>query len=263
MENKNTYLAIGAIIVVVLVIVFLIKPNTPTKAPTEADNQEGVASSTPTQSSGKKAPVAKTTSANLPATKASVAIAPVVSYPEIDFINQELVTKVSDFSDVKITIEQIVFGRGNAAISTGCTGIPNINFSTYLYPGNSICLSSEAIDGAPRGILAFRLLVENNGNIGFGGNPDTFLLHYTRADTTGTVKDKFAHPLADFSNYYIAGYASKQVVLSYLVPEDQLTYDLISGYQGPSLENKNLSIYDLSESGIFIDFGSKNIKIVK
>jgi hypothetical protein len=185
------------------------------------------------------------------------------NYPELDFIDQRLSFSLKDFKDVKITIEKVVFGRGDSVTSTGCTGIPNANFSTYLYPGSGVCISADNVDGSPRGIVALHLLIDNNGQVGFGGNSNLLRLHYLRSDSSGSPSMRFAHALSGLASYYIEGYSSREVILSYLVPEDQQVFDLVSGYKTPLPENKSLNVYEFSDSGFFVDFQNNLIKRIK
>jgi hypothetical protein len=184
-------------------------------------------------------------------------------YPEMDFIDKRLFFNLAGFDNVKLTIEKIAFGRGDASMSTGCSGIPNANFSTYLYPGSGICISADKVDGAGRGIVAFHILVENNGNIGFGGNSNLIKLHYLRSGSGGEVAHRFAYPINGLASYYINGYSSRSIILSYLVPEDQLVYDLLVGYKEPSIEERSLDVYKFSSNGLLLNFGTKDIELVK
>lgn len=184
-------------------------------------------------------------------------------YPEMDFIDKRLSLNLAGFDNVKFTIEKVAFGRGDAAVSTGCSGVPNANFSVYLFPGSGICISADKVDGANRGIVAFHVLVENNGNIGFGGNSDLIKLHYLRSGTGGEVVHRFAYPILGLASYYINSYSSRNIVLSYLVPEDQNVYDLIIGYKEPAIEERSLDVYRFSSNGLLINFTTDDLKVVK
>lgn len=259
--RKNIFIIVG-IVIVILIAFFSLRPNK-SIAPSETEGDASSTSGTSTSGSGTKTSP-KTSQTSKTSSKSTTQTAVKTSnLPEIDFINKRLVFPLKDFPDVKITVEQVVFGRGDAAMSTGCSGIPNADFSTYLYPGSGICLSTEKVDGSPRGIVALHILVENNGNIGFGGNSNLLMLHYLRSDSSGTPVHKFAYPIMGLGSYYVNGYSSKEMILSYLVPENQLVYDFVYGYKEPLVENKTLNVYDFSINGLQIDFGTKNIKIVK
>lgn len=259
MKNKNVYIA-GAIIVLIVAVIFITRPSGNSSVLKNVDDQKETLS---------KDSLIGTKSAQATKTGQKPAAAPSITgsktasnLPEIDFIDKRLVFPLKDFPNVKITIEKVVFGRGETVTSTGCSGIPNADFNAYLYPGN-ICISDTKVDGSPRGIVAFHILVENNGQMGFGGVSNTLRLHYLRADSSGTPTHIFANPLMDLGSYYINSYSSKEIVLSYLVPENQLVYDLVAGYKEPSLEKRSLNVYDFSVNGLLVDFGSKSLKIVK
>lgn len=258
--KKNIFIIVG-IIIIILIAFFSLRPNE-SIAPSETEKG---ASSTGDTTSINGTKTSSKTSQTKTSSKSTTqtAVVKTSTYPEIDFINKRVVFPLKDFPDVKVTVEQVVFGRGDAAMSTGCSGIPNADFSTYLYPGSGICLGTEKIDGSSRGIVAFHVLVENNGNIGFGGNSDLLMLHYLRSDSSGTPTHRFAYPIMGLGSYYINRYSSKEIIISYLVPENQLVYDFVYGYKEPLVENRTLNVYDFSINGLQIDFGTKNIKIVK
>lgn len=259
MTNKNIYTIVG-LVIIVLAGIIIARSN---KTELVLDNAE---SETKTEEQSTVTKTAVKSSGATKVTKESIVSAPSVinttNLPEIDFINKRTALDLKNFPKVKLTIEKVAFGRGDAVISTGCSGIPNANFNSYLYPG-SICLNKTDVDGSPRGIVAFHVLIENNGEIGFGGNSNVVKLHYLRSDASGKPVSKFATPLIDMDKYYINQYASKVVILSYLVPEDQMVYDLVIGYKEPALENRGLNVYDSSIHGFLVDFGTKNLKIVK
>jgi hypothetical protein len=258
MNNKKVYIAIG-IVAVVLVLFLASRPKNPITPPSSSE-ETGNTQNTPGTSS-KTSQTTKTTQSKTTVKTASVTTNE--NFPDMDFIDKRLVFSLKDFPNVKVTVERVAFGRGDAAISTGCTGVPNADFSAYLYPGSGICLGSDKVDGSPRGIVAFHMLIQNNSSVGFGGNSDVLRLQYLRSDSTGKPVYRFAYPLSGLTSYYIEGYSSKEVILSYLVPEDQLVFNLVSGYKEPTLENKTLNVYDFSTNGILIDFSSKTLKIVK
>lgn len=252
MKNKKI-LTFGIILVIIVAIIisldFSSKPNQPN------ESQEEVA--------GKTGDKTNPTATNKVSTQSKITqTAPKVSYPEVEFLDKRTVFNLKDFPGAKFTIEKVVFGRGNLVISPECQGVPNTNFTTYLYPGSRACIKESVVDGSPVGILAFHLLVENNGNVAIGGT-DILKLHYLRSDPAGSPQFRFATPLIDLRSYYINGYSSKNIILSYLVPEDQLVYNLVAGYKEPSIENRTLNIYDFSKNGILIDFKSKNLTVVK
>lgn len=262
MKNKNAYIIIG-VIVVILIVFFALKSNVSAPSPEEkqekANATSSAVSSTGSKQTGNTGTAAKQTAAKISATKSAA----VPNFPEIDFIDKRITFPLKDFPGVIIIIEKVAFGRGDAAISTGCGGIPNTNFSTYLYPGSSICLGNADVDGSPRGIVAFHILVENKSNIAFGGNSDTLKLHYLRSDSAGKPVYRFAYPIKGLGDYYINGYSSKEIIISFLVPEDQLLFNLVAGYKEPFVENKTLNVYDFSTNGLLVDFGSKILKIMK
>lgn len=260
MKNKNIYILVGAV-VVILVIFLAVKPKA-TEAPSIQNTEDGKTPSTSVTTSKPSQTGTKSATKSQNQTSKTDYVAP-SKLPNIDFMDQRLSFSVKDFPKVKITIEKVAFGRGETVISSGCTGIPNADFSAYLYPGNEICISDAKVDGAPRGIVAFHLLVENNGDIGFGGNSDTFKLHYLRSGASGGPVYKFAHPLIDLASYYVKWYSSEEIILSYLVPEDQLVFNLVSGYKEPISGNGISNVYDFSTNGILVDFGSRTLKIVK
>jgi len=267
MENKNIYIIVG-VVVIILLITFAIRKNDPAPPSETADEQsktEGVSATTSTGS--RQVQTAGTNSeqtAKQTGNQTSITDYVIPSnLPNIDFIDERIIFPLKDFPDVKVTIEKVAFGRGETVVSTGCSGIPNTNFSTYLYPGSGICISADKVDGSPRGIVAFHLLVENNGNIGFGGNSDILKLHYLRSDSTGKPSYRFAYPVMGLASYYISGYSSKEMILSYLVPEDQLIFNLVSGYKEPIQAVGTSSVYDFSTNGLLVDFGLKNINVVK
>lgn len=262
MINKNVYIIVG-VLVFVLLIIFATKSKETTPAITNQTNKtEETKSATNTTSSNPQTTTQTNKTQPTGATKTTPALK-TANFPEIDFIDRRITFELEDFPNVKLNINRVVFGRGETVTSTGCSGIPNANFSTYLYPGSGICISSEKVDGSPRGIVAFHLLIENNGNIGFGGNSDTLKLHYLRLDSAGKPVYRFATPLMGLGSYYINGYSSREIILSYLVPEDQLIFNLVSGYKEPAPEKKTLNVYDFSTDGLLIDFTSKILKIIK
>lgn len=258
---KNNIFIIVGIVVVVLIVVFSLKPSD-SIAPSEETGDDKTASSN-TSGSGSVSPKTSQTSAGSKQTVSKTTATKTSNLPDIEFIDKRISFLLKDFPDVKVTVEKVVFGRGETVTSTGCTGIPNANFSTYLYPGSGICISETEVNGKPRGIVAFHMFIENNGQIGFGGNPDTFKLHYLGYDSSGKTVHKFANQITDFSKNYINQFTSKEIILSFLVPEDQLVYDFVYEYKEPSLENKSLNVYDFSVNGLFVDFGTKTLKIVK
>lgn len=255
MKNKNIYIIVG-IVVIILIAILALKPGS-SIAPSKEVGETG--SNLNTGNTG-----SKTTKATETSPKSTTNTSSASNFPSIDFIDKRIYFEPSDFKNVKITIEKVAFGRGETVTSTGCSGIPNADFSTYLYPGSGICINESKVDGSPKGIVAFHVLIENNGQVGFGGSSNIFRLHYLRPDpASGKPVHKFANPLTDLSDHYINQFSSKEVILSYLVPEDQLVYDFVYGYKEPLLENKTLNVYDFSVNGFLVDFSSKNIKLVK
>jgi hypothetical protein len=259
---KNQKILIGAGIVIIVLVLLLAFKNGEVTAPTETKEagapKAGLQTSKGTTNTKTSPSTGQTTTKT-----ASVTGVKVSNLPEIDFIDKRLAFELKDYPGVKMTIEKVVFGRGEKVTSTGCSGIPNANFSTYLYPGSGICISESEVDGSERGVIAFHVLVENNSNFGFGGNSNVLRLHYLRSDSSGKPVDRFAHPLNDLSAYYINGYSSRDIILSYLVPEDQMVYQLVSGYKDPLYENKTLNVFDFSTNGFLIDWTTKSIKLVK
>lgn len=201
------------------------------------------------------------TSSTVKSTQTDMSKTP-TSQPEIELINLWLAFKLKKYSNVDTTLEKVVFGRGDAAISTGCSGIPNANFSTYLYPGSGICLGEAVVDGTKRGIVAIHMLIENNGNYGFGGNSDVMRLHYLRATSSGKAAHRFAYPISGLGSYYIQPYSSKEVILSFVVPEDQINFDLLFDYKGELSPDLSQNVYTNSSGGIFIDFEKKTVSLI-
>lgn len=260
MKNKNIYTIIGLVIIVLAGIIIVRSNKT---SPVSQNPEQKIETSDQSSVSKPATKSSPTTKGGQSSVSSPVVVRNSVDLPDIDFINQRVSLNLKDFPDVKMTIEKVAFGRGETVVSTGCSGIPNANFSTYLYPGSGICIGKSEVDGSPMGVVAFHVLLENNGQFGFGGNANAIKLHYLRSDASGKPVSKFAIPLIDMGSYYINQSASKVVVLSYLVPEDQLIYDLVVGYKEPSLEKKGLNVYDFSTNGFLTDFGSKTLKIIK
>ena len=264
MKNKNIYWIAG-VVVVILIAFFAFRPKTSAPSPAGTNEENGATSTTENSAvSGSKQTQSATKSSskqNSAKTSPTISVT-AASLPALDFIDKRIVFPLKDFPNVKITIEKVVFGRGDTVKDTGCTGILNADFSAYLYPG-SICISDAKIDGSPRGIVAIHALIENNGGIAFGGSSDLLKLNYSRPDSAGNLVFKFAYPLKGLASYYINGFSSKEMVLSYLVPEDQLVFNLVSGYKDPAPGNKDLNVYNFSTSGLLVDFGSKSLKIIK
>jgi len=256
MKNRKVYIIIG-VVVIIAVVIFVMKSGGIKTALENMENQNKTSNKAPDATQTTKNTQKGTSKVS--ATNSSAAL----NFPEIDFIDKRIAFPLKDFPGLKITVEKVVFGRKSATISPGCSGIPNANFVTYLYPGSNICVSDSKVDGSPRGIVAFHLLVENNGQIGFGGNSNALKLHYLRSDPSGRPVHKFATPLIGLESYYVNQSSSKKIILSYLVPEDQLVYEFIAGYKEPPLENKSLNIYDFSVNGLLVDFGSKDLKVIK
>ena len=265
MKDKNIYIIAG-VVVIILAIVFFAKPKEtigPTGEGTEDQNKvEDRSNTSNTGTVTKTNPSGQTIKASQNTTTKILTSNFTANLPSLDFIDKVTSLSIKDFPGAKITIQKIAFGRKDAVISAKCGGIPNANFSIYLYPGE-ICISDSEVDGSPRGIVSFHVLLENNGQIGIGGNPNTFRLHYLRSDSSGKPVHRFAYPLIDIESYYVNSYSSKEMMFSYLVPEDQLIYDFVVGYKESPTENKTLNVYDSSTNGLLVDFGSKTIKVVK
>lgn len=267
MKNKKVYLIAG-LVVVVLIILFAtsskdspdpIAPEGNTKTQESAlPDKEAPAATVKTAEVAKAAPTTQTQ------TKAPVSEKPkVAGLAEIEFIDKRIVFPLKNYPQVKVTIEKVVFGRGETVQSTGCSGVPNANFSTYLYPGSGVCISNKTVDGVPLGIVALHILIENNGSVGFGGNSDTLRLHYLRSDSAGAPAYRFAYPLSGLAGYYIEGYSSREVILSYLVPQDQSVFNFVADYKEP-IEGGGISnVFNYSANGLQIDFGSDSLKVVK
>jgi hypothetical protein len=267
MKNKNIYIIV-AVVVVIGALVILNKQNNASPIPESTANQK-------TTAEGKSAPNTKSTNVgvkSIQTTKtvqkqSTVSGTTVVNsapnLPNLDFIDKRISLKLKDYPDVRITIEKIAFGRRGSIISPKCNGVPNADFGIYLYPDENTCINDFKVDGAPGGIVAFHILIDNKGQLGFGGSSNIFKLHYLRTDSSGQLVHKFASPIIDLSSYYLNPYTSKEVVFSYMVPEDQLLYDFVSGYKAPDFGNKSLNVYEFSSNGFLVDFASKNIKMVK
>lgn len=264
MKNKNTYIAVAVVVIILLAILALKSNKASAPENTAAQNQPSNNSTgnNTANTSGKISNVVKI-GQRPGTTKPATGIGTVSNLPDLDLIDKMLTLNLKDYPDVRITIEKVAFGRGAAIISPKCSGVPNVNFSTYLYPGDSICINPFMVDGSPGGIVAFHLLIENKGQLGFGGNSSTFKLHYIRANSSGALVNKFASALIDLGSYYLNPYTSKEVVFSYMVPQDQLVYDFVAGYNPPTIETKDLNAYDFSSNGILVDFSSNSLKIVK
>lgn len=255
---KNKYIALIILVVVVAIGAFAYSTNK-ISLNFNGSVEEKTNENTPTDTTDTKGTTVKTTKTNtvkVPATQTK-------TLPEIEFINPVLSFNLANYDKVKFTIERVAFGRGDASTSTGCQGIPNTNFSTYLYPGSGICLGDAKVDGANRGIVAFHILIENNGQYGFGGDSNALKLHYLRSGSGGEITHRFAYPLNGLASYYLNPFSSKVVILSYLVPEDQRVFDLLVNYKAPSLENQTLNVYSNSTNGLLADFNSKSLKLVK
>ncbi|MEK7117762.1 MAG: hypothetical protein AAB861_03235, partial [Patescibacteria group bacterium] len=179
MKNKK-YLITG-IIVFVIAVVLVVRSNETEKAV----NDERDATTTETvvkkpQVKPASKPRTETDTSKSPSTLIKTNTAP-SGFPEIEFIDKTLSFPLPNYDRINVRAQKVVFGRGEATASTGCQGIPNTNFAAYLYPGDGICISNDLVDGAPRGIVALHLLIENNGNYNFGGNSKVMQLHYLRA----------------------------------------------------------------------------------
>lgn len=250
LKDKKIIWAIAAIVVLTLVAIAADSEDRETAKETE----QGVETE-------KITPPSKTTSGAV--SKKSVQPQESILLPELEIIDKRLAIGLKNYSNVDMTIDRVAIGRGEASVSTGCQGIPNTNFSTYLYPGSGVCIGAEEVDGVPRAILAVHALIENNGNYGFGGNGGAIVLHYLRASTLGKPVHRFAHPIWDLANYYIGPYSSKEVLLSYLIPEDQTAFDLLVDYGGLLEPNVGVDVYQSSAQGFFVDFKTKNLTLIK
>lgn len=259
MKNKK-YLVVGAVAIVVVILIIL-----QTGSGKEAANSDS-ATSTMETTTVKKPSVSKPKTgagtSQSPSTLIKTNVAP-SGYPEIEFIDKVLSFPVPNYDRVNVRVQKVAFGRGDAAQSTGCKGVPNTNFASYLYPGDSICIGSDSVDGASRGILALHMLIENNGSYNFGGNAKTIELHYLRANADGVSAHRFAYPLNSLAAYNITPYNSREVILSYLVPEDQTNFDLLFDYKGTPSPDLSQNVYGSASGGLFINFSSKSISLIK
>lgn len=258
MQNKNIYIIAG--IVILALIVFLAgrsKVSAPSPSPEKAGEQQAKTQNT-AKPGTKPTQAAKAT--KQAETKTAAATSP-KKLPEMDFMDKRISFPLKNYPDVKVNVEQVVFGRGNAVLSESCSGIPNANFA-FLFPKGNMCINNTEVDGSQSGIVAVHLIIENNSQYGFGGNADVLRLSYLRQGA-GQLAYKFARPLIDLGSYYLNPYSSKRVMLSYLVPEDQLVFNLVSGYKEPLVENRTLNVFDFSTDGLLVDFQNKILKIVK
>jgi len=260
MPNKK-YLIAGAVLVAIVLIVMV-----GSYATDDREDNEVATSTVETTAQKPSAPKIQSkntgTADKAPSTLIKTNMAP-SGFPEIEFIDKILSFALPNYERINVRVQKIAFGRGEAAASTGCKGIPNTNFSTYLYPGSGICISNDLINGVPRGILALHLIIENNGSYNFGGNAKVMQLHYLRASPGESATHRFAYPLNSLANYNIVPYTSKEVILSFLVPEDQKNFDLLFDYDGvPSLSLAQ-NVYADSKGGLFIDFSSKSLSHIK
>ena len=261
MKNKK-YLIAGVVIVAIVIV--LVVGN---KEAEKAVNDESVASTTETvvkkpQIKPVSKPKAETDTSKSPSTLIKTNTAP-SGYPEIEFIDKTLSFPLPNYDRINVRAQKVVFGRGEATASTGCQGIPNTNFAAYLYPGDGICISNDLVDGAPRGIIALHLLIENNGNYNFGGNSKVMQLHYLRASSSGAPVHRFAYPLNSLASYNIVPYSSKEIILSYLVPEDQPNFNLLFDYTGVLSPDLSQNVYANASGGLFIDFKNKTVSLIK
>jgi hypothetical protein len=255
---KNTKLIIVVVVVLALVALALAR----SVKPGEVGVDGGSSTSTGSISTQNTKPTTKSSNAGTIKSTLIKTAATESGLPEIEFLDKTLSFPMPGYDGVNIRVQKIAFGRGDAVNSTGCQGIPNTNFSTYLYPGNGICIPAKTVDGVPRGILAIHLLIENNGRYNFGGNTSTLKLHYLRIGSTIKPVHKFADALSSLENYNITPYSSKEVVLSYLVPEDQKQFDLLFDYKGVILPDPAHNVYTDSNGGLFIDFSKKTFELI-
>jgi len=253
MSRKN--ILIGLVVIIVILALVMYSKNSPISTGINANS-----TSSPTTSTSKTSNTSGTV--KIPKTIADIRATTNLNLPALDIFEPMLTLDLKGYSGVKITVEKVVFGRGDNVTSTGCTGLPNINFTTYLYPNGSLCISKGTVDGVPRGIVALHVLIENKGPYGFGG-VDPFQLHYLRADVNGKMQDRFATALNGMTNNFLQPYTSKEVVLSYLVPQDQLNYDFLINYKTPLDPTPGKTVYDYSEQGLFLNFSTKALTIVK
>jgi|SRR3989344_1560763 len=251
---KNKFWIGGILVVVVLLAIFALK-NGGEKAPdTTLDATE--------QTSSKTATPKSTNTSKTPSSLVQTNSTP-TGLPEIEFIDKILSFSLKNYDKVNVRIQKVAFGRGDATESTGCQGIPNTNFSAYLYPGSSVCLGNDLVDGSKRGILAIHLLIENNGNYNFGGNAGTMRLHYLRSNAEGVPVHRFAYPLTSLASYNIGSYSSREIILSYLVPEDQQFFNFLIDHSGELPSDISKNVYQNATQGVSINFKTKIISIVK
>ena len=263
MARKNIYIWV-AVIILILAAYYLYFKNPKLNNP--ISNGE-TASTTTSQSTPSTKTSTKTGTKSVPKTIGALLEqsknASSINYPNLDFIDTRTSFNLNNYNGVKVTIERIVFGRGEVVNSNGCSSILSPDFTAYFYPNGSICINQSDVDGAPHAIVSLHLLIDNSSQYGFGGI-DLFKLHYLRADPSGAAKDKFAYPLLGLSNYNLKPYTSKEVVLSYIVPQDQLSYDFLTNYTGPMFGlPPGETVYKYSDQGLFINFSDKSISIVK
>ena len=259
MQNKKIYLWVVVVIIIVAGY-YLYSKKTPTEQEPTVDEAGNTSETTQTSGSTSKTG-SKTTTKTIGALIAETKNATNTKLPDLDFINTRTVVNLKSYNNVKITIEKVSFGRGEIVNSNGCSKPLDANFTTYFYPQGTVCIGDANVDGAPHGLVSLLILVENGGYLGFGGT-DLFKLHYLRADQAGIAKDKFAFPLLSMSNYYLQPYTAKEIVLTYVVPEDQLSYDFLVNYTVP-ITGVNKDVYQYSDQGLFIDFKAKTIAVVK
>jgi hypothetical protein len=252
MNKRNLLIVICLVIVIVLV--FLLKKN----PDTVSNNQNAT-----TTSQVVKKTISTNTQTNTNSPSLTKTSAPSIGFPEIEFIDKKINLPLKNYSSVVISIDQIVFGRGNSVISPGCSGGPSSNYSTYFYPVAGTCITSDPVDGSPRALLAINAIIQNNGPANFGGIADVVKLHYLRATSDGKPVHKFAYPISSLATYTISPYSSKQVILSFLVPEDEQVFDLLINYSGELSPDVSKDVYQSSIQGLFINFKTKSVTIVK